>query len=40
MKDVYFRPKSMREFIEAGRQLSCHSEEVKKKKKLKSAGKQ
>lgn len=30
MKDVYFRPKSMRGFIEDGKQLSCCSEEVKK----------
>lgn len=29
MKDVHFRTKSMRRFIEDGRQLSCHSEEVK-----------
>lgn len=30
MRDVYFRPKSMRGFTEDGKQLICHSEEVKK----------
>lgn len=33
MKDVYFRTKSMRGFIEDGKRLSCHSEEVKKNNK-------
>lgn len=31
MRDVYFRPKSMRGFTEDGKQLIRHSEEVKKK---------